>query len=187
MLPPRPSSSTEALAGKIEDDVLFDGEAWPEQISSHDLHPGQILDFWHTLAKVKLQVYHLAKAAWRSQPSDASDVRGGTARSQQFTIYAPIRKVKAIGLPIYHTGVEALSRGMMGLPWPPSIFFCFMSWNVDALPNVASFGTYGTSRFRVWHVQVYGVEHYYCVNGVESCWPRGHLWPCRRYGPHSCY
>jgi len=47
--------------------------------------------------EVKLQVYHLAKA------------------------------VKAIGLPIYHTGVE-----------------------------------------------VYGLEHYYCVNGVESCWPRGY-------------
>ncbi|CAE7673226.1 unnamed protein product [Symbiodinium pilosum] len=47
--------------------------------------------------EVKLQVYHLAKA------------------------------VKAIGLPIYHTGVE-----------------------------------------------VYGLEHYYCVNGVEWCWPRGY-------------
>ncbi|CAE7552114.1 unnamed protein product [Symbiodinium necroappetens] len=47
--------------------------------------------------EVKLQVYHLAKA------------------------------VKAIGLPIYHTGVE-----------------------------------------------VYGLEHYFCVNGVESCWPRGY-------------
>ena len=91
-----------------------------------------------------MQVYHLAKAARilhnRSGYTCREDVADGDLPSQ----------VKAIGLPIYHTGVEAgiLKHGSIVV-------------------------------VRKLHVQVYGLEHYYCVNGVESCWPRGRLWLAR--------
>mmetsp|Transcript_72066 Transcript_72066/g.168630 ORF Transcript_72066/g.168630 Transcript_72066/m.168630 type:complete len:316 (-) Transcript_72066:26-973(-) len=72
-------------------------DLWEQRLSTSTVVVTSFDDHVIFDGEVKLQVYHLAKA------------------------------VKAIGLPIYHTGVE-----------------------------------------------VYGVEHFYCVNGVEWCWPKGY-------------